>query len=226
MELEKVFTELWQNLYKPFVFYIPKSLMPELDGNKALNTAVLIDSQGFDSEVKDQLCNHVILGKSMVLNENIFKLIDLNERLKENQFQFFLEKYLEHVNFVVYISNWMHEHLQQDIKGVREDTIQAFGSQVNVFQQHVEDLRTHIIIPEEELSSKTVNVSEFIETDLLDIKKALNINGDSSDEIPKKVIEEVSIKPKKILPVLTDEEAEMFLLETIFNAKEKRDTIK
>jgi hypothetical protein len=221
MELEKVFTELWQNLYKPFVFYIPKSFMPELDGNKALNTAVLIDRQGFDSEIKDQLCNHIILGKSMVLNENIFKLIDLNERLKEKQFQFFLEKYLEHVNFVVYISDWMDKHVEQDMNGLKLDTIQAFESQFNVFKQHVEDLRTHIIIPDQVISSKPVNVSEFIETDLLDIKKALNINEDSSNEIPKKVIKEVSLKTKKILPRLTDEEAEIFLLETIFNAKEK-----
>ena len=216
MELEKVFKELWQNLYKPFVFYIPKRLMPELDNKDALDMVILIDNQGFDSELKDQLCNHVILGKSMVLNENIFKLIDLNERLKEKQFQFFLEKYLEHVNFVVYISNWMYEHLQQDIKDLQEDTIQAFESQVNVFKRHVEDLRTHIIIPDQVLSSKTVNVSEFIERDLLDIKKALNINEDSSSQIPKKVIEELPIKPKKILPLLTDEEAEIFLLETVF----------
>jgi len=62
-----------------------------------------------------------------------------------------------------------------------------------------------------------VNVSEFIERDLLDIKKALNINEDSSSQIPKKVIEELPIKAKKILPLLTDEEAEIFLLETIFN---------
>lgn len=217
MELEKVFKELWQNLYKSFVFYIPKRLMPELDDNKALDTTVLIDSQGFDSQIKDQLCNHIILGKSMVLNENIFKLIDLSERLKEKQFQFFLEKYLEHVNFVVYISDWMHEHISHDIKDLKADTRQAFESQVNVFKQHVEDLKTHIIIPDLVLSSKTVNVSEFIERDLLDIKKALNINEDSSSQIPKKNIKELPIKPKKILPLLTDEEAETFLLETIFN---------
>jgi hypothetical protein len=155
------------------------------------------------------------------LNENIFKLIDLNERLKEKQFQFFLEKYLEHVNFVVYISDWMDKHVEQDMNGLKLDTIQAFESQFNVFKQHVEDLRTHIIIPDQVISSKPVNVSEFIETDLLDIKKALNINEDSSNEIPKKVIKEVSLKTKKILPRLTDEEAEIFLLETIFNAKEK-----
>ena len=62
-----------------------------------------------------------------------------------------------------------HEHLQQDIKDLREDTIQAFESQVNVFKRHVEDLRTHIIIPDQVLSSKTVNVSEFIEMYYTDI---------------------------------------------------------
>ena len=219
MELDKLFTELWQNLYKSFIFYIPERLMPDLDNKDALNMVILIDNQGFDSELNDQVCNHVILGKSMVLNENIFKLIDISERLKKEQFNFFLDKYLEHINFVVYVSDWMQKHVEDDIKDLRSETIQAFESQIHVFLKHVEDLKSHIIIPDQALPNQEVNVFEFIENDLTDIKKALNINSDSPNTIIEKAIEPVPIKSKKKLPLLTDEEAEAFLLESIFNIK-------
>jgi len=213
MELEKVFKVLWQNLYKPFVFYIPKRLMPELDGNKALNTVFLIDSQGFDNELKDEFSNHLIQSKSMVLNENIFKLIDINERLKKEQFQFILKKYLEHVNFVFYVSDWMGKHVTEDVKDLRAETKEAFQSQVNVFLKHMEELKSHIIIPNQALPKEGIHVIEFIENDL---KEILNFrkNSDSSKGIENK--EASIVKPKKKSVLLTDEDAEVFLLESVF----------
>jgi hypothetical protein len=218
MELDKLFDDIWKTLYKSFVFYIPSRLMHGLEYNNLLNKVILIDRKGFDRELKDEESHYEILIKPMTLNDNIFKLIDQNERLPTEQFQFFLEKYLEHVNFVFYVSDWMEKHVEVDIPGLREDTKNAFKSQTKVFSQHVEDLKTHIIIANESLK-KDVNVQEFIENDLTEIKRALHISTDSGklNDLVNKAEDSTLIKKKA--PLLTDEEAEAFLLETVFQIK-------
>ncbi len=230
MELDKLFIELWHNLYKPFIFYIPKSLIPEekkvLWQEKKIdvyfNTVILIDSKGFDSELQEQLSNHKMMAKSMVLNENMFKLIEKSGSLKEEQFSFFLAKYMEHVNFVVYVSDWLQRNVVADIKGLREETKNAFQSQADVFLKHLEELRSKILTTGQTIPKQEVNVLEFIENDLAEIKNALSLNKDS--ESTNGAIERDKVtptnKPKKTLPLLTDQEAETFLLETVFNIKQ------
>ena len=227
MELDKLFIELRQNLYKPFIFYIPKSLIPE--EKKALwkeekyavyfNMVTLIDSQGFDSELKEKASYHKMMIKSAVLDENMFMLIEKNGSLKEEQFRFFLAKYMEHVNFVVYISDWMSRNVVIHIKDLSEETKNSFQLQAQVFLKHFEDLRSNILTTRQVIPKKEVNVLEFIENDLVEIKDALNLSKDSKSTY--KAIEFNKELPprklKKILPLLTDEEAEEFLLKTVFN---------
>mgnify|MGYP000091332129 CR=1 FL=1 len=220
MELDKLFTELWKNLYKSFVFYIPSRLLPDLEHNKALNTVVLIDSKGFDSELlNDESSHYQILGKAMILNDNIFKLIDQSERLPKHKFDFFLEKYLEHVNFVLYVSNWMENNIEIDISDLREETKKSFKSQTQVFLKHVEDLKSHIILPNKSLEKQKVNVLKFIENDLTDIKNVLNLNSVKPNDSVENVATKTSIKNKNKLPLITEEDAEDFLLETVFQIR-------
>ena len=219
MELDKLFTELWKNLYKPFVFYIPLRLMPDLEPNEVLNTVIFIDSKGFDSELKEASSHHHILSKAMILNDNIFKLIDQSERLPKHKFDFFLEKYLEHVNFVLYVSNWMENNIEIDISDLREETKKSFKSQTQVFLKHVEDLKSHIILPNKSLEKQKVNVLKFIENDLTDIKNVLNLNSVKPNDSVENVATKTSIKNKNKLPLITEEDAEDFLLETVFQIR-------
>lgn len=219
MELDKLFTELWHKLYKPFIFYVPESIIPEGDNTDFCNIIILLDNKGFDSELKDQLSNHKMIAKQAVLNDNIFRLIEKSGSLKDEQFQFFLEKYMEHVHFVVYVSDWMQKHVEADIKDLREETKNAFQSQANVFSKHLEDLKSKIL-PQGQIAPKQeVNVFKFIENDLSDIKKALNLNKDSKGKID--TVENKNVptakKAKKKPPLVTDEAAEAFLLESVFN---------
>ncbi|MDN3665778.1 hypothetical protein ACFFU1_18220 [Algibacter miyuki] len=190
--------------------------MPELENTKMLNRVILIDRKGFDSELKDQQCHFEILSKPMILNDTIFKLIDQNERLPKQQFQFVLEKYLEHVNFVLYVSDWMENHVELDIPNLREDTKNTFISQTKVFLKHVEDLKSHIIIPNKLLKNQEVNVLKFIENNLTEVKSELNIITDSerSNDLLKNVETPKLLKKKS--PLITEEDAEAFLLETVF----------
>ena len=221
MELDKLFTELWHNLYKPFIFYVPKSIIPEGDNTNFCNIIILLDNKGFDSELKDQLSNHKMIAKRAVLNDNIFKLIEKSGSLKDEQFKFFLEKYMEHVHFVVYVSDWMQRHVEIDIKDLREETKKAFQSQAAAFLKHLEDLNSEILGTGLTILKQEVDVLKFIENDLWDIKNALNLNNDSKVKIDKAEKENVSTakKAKKKRPLLTDADAEAFLLESVFNVQ-------
>ena len=221
MELDKLFTELWHNLYKPFIFYVPKSIITEGDNTNFCNIIILLDNKGFDSELKDQLSNHKMIAKRAVLNDNIFKLIEKSGSLKDEQFKFFLEKYMEHVHFVVYVSDWMQRHVEIDIKDLREETKKAFQSQAAAFLKHLEDLNSEILGTGLTILKQEVDVLKFIENDLWDIKNALNLNNDSKVKIDKAEKENVSTakKAKKKRPLLTDADAEAFLLESVFNVQ-------
>ncbi len=221
MELDKLFTELWHNLYKPFLFYIPKDIVPKGDDTDICNIIILLDDKGFDSELKDQLSNHKMLAKHAVLNGNMFRLIEKSASLKEAQFQFFLEKYMEHVYFVVYVSDWMQRHVEADIKDLREETKAAFQSQATAFLKHLEDLKSKILSPGQTMPKQEVNVLKFIENDLSEIKNALNLNKDSKDKTGTIENENIPIvkKAKKKTPLMTDEAAEAFLLESVFNVR-------
>ncbi|MGR7813386.1 hypothetical protein [Lacinutrix undariae] len=222
MELEKLFDKLWKTLYKPFIFYIPKQLFPDTDDEAYFNLIIFIDSEGYDSELKEQLTNYKILSKDMTLAENIFKLIDVRHRLSKTQFDFLLEKYMGHVNFLVLVSQWMQNNVCADVKILREETENAFYSQATMFLKHFDDIQSKVLQMEAPIVKEQIDVLKFIKSDLSDIKSALSLNKET-EKIIKPL--EVKNKPrvtraKKKQPLITKEAAETFLLETVFNIKQ------
>lgn len=230
MELDKLFIEIRNNLYQPFIFYIPKSLIPKdkklLWENEKyaiyFNNVILIDKKGFDYELKEKPSYKEMMVKVSVLNENIFKLIEINRSLNEGQFSFFLEKYVEHVNFTVFVSDWMKKNVETQIRDLKEETKNSFLLQAEVFLKHLEDLKSALIVPKQKVIVKNeIDVLDFIENELVEIKNALNLNKGLSvnRNHPENNNKTIVKGPKKKLPLITVDEAEMFLLETVFNIK-------
>lgn len=219
MELEKLFDKLWKTLYSPFIFYIPKHLFPDSDDESYFNLIIFIDSEGYDSELKDQLSNYKIISKDMTLAKNILKLIDVQNGLSKTQFNFLLEKYMGHVNFLVIVSQWMKNHVCEDVKILRKETENAFYSQATLFSKHFDDIQSKVLQLEAPIVKEQIDVLKFIENDLSDIKANLSLSK-GTEKVVKAL--EVKKKPtvaktKKTRPPLTNEEAEAFLLETVFN---------
>ena len=219
MGLEKKHKALLENLYKLFIFYVPESIVPEEKKESIeaknlepfLNAIIFVDGKGLDRGL-DQNPNLLeLFGKNSRLDENMFLLLDEKERLTSAQFNFLIKKYSEQMNVFVYVSNWLNENLELYIAMV-DDKIRAyFALQKMAFQNHKALLHQNFIlnaIPQ----PKPQKVIDQIETTLkaLDQFKTIKEKKQPTSKLPTKKLKKESI-------LITKEQAEDFLLRTVFN---------
>ncbi|WP_418510810.1 hypothetical protein [Corallibacter sp.] len=210
-----------ERLYKPFIFYIPRRLYTELDpkGNwddekfdDVFDTVVLIKEDGSNQALGDNPSNFYIFPKGLVLSKNTYDLFDLKEKLNAYSFRFLLDDYLKSLVFYVRISKWMHDNIRADIKDIREETLFSFEKQMEAIQEHWDYLQENF----KKKSPQTSNpLGENIKKEDL---KAVNNLIKISNAVETKHSINTKPKPKKTEKkiLVTDEEAEKFLLKTVF----------
>ncbi|MCR8668937.1 hypothetical protein NO995_14720 [Aestuariibaculum sp. M13] len=223
MGLEELFEELQMKLYKPFIFYIPSSVIPEeknlefQDAKYAVyfNNVVLIDSKGFDRELKAEPSYYEMMTKKASLDKTLFKFLEKKEALEVNQFEFLLEKYLEHLNFCVYVSEWLFTNLVNHITCYSEETKNTFKLQSNTFANHFSDVKSKLLITDR-FKNKPIDVLNFVQNKVPVVNNTLKTIIPEDQEL--KPEKEIKKRPKKQMPLLVDEQVEDFLLRTVFNA--------
>lgn len=216
--LFKTFEKLRLNLYKPLIFYIPRSIIPDDKKeyfkasrfNNYFNNVIIINQKGFDYQLKDQPSLYHIMGKQGMLDENIFNLLDKKETLNEYQFDFLLSKYLIQINFYVLISEWFNRNMTLHIENLSDEVKNSFKLQYEIFSKHLEQLKSNYFIKGKINLEHNTNIVELIENEFPELN---NIFIDSSKNESKK---NKTIKVPKKPPILTDNQAENFLLKTVF----------
>ena len=120
MALDKIFQKLKENLYRPFIFYIPKSIVPKenlhlVDNNKNLlgffDNIILVKQDGAGYEIKHHAPLFELLQKESVLGDNIFILLSEKTTQEEQQFSYLLQKYTQELVNYVWISEWLQKNL-------------------------------------------------------------------------------------------------------------------
>lgn len=150
MTIDETFNNLKDNLYKPLIFYVPRSIIPEdkkelfsaSKFNLVFNKIAVIDKKGNILELKSNIKLLQLLEKPILLDENIFLLLGEKEQLKPNPFNFLLEKYIEQLNFYVLISDWMDKNIAVDIPDLDSDIKSYFELQKKIFQNNKEFIHT------------------------------------------------------------------------------------
>ncbi|MBC8769360.1 hypothetical protein H4O18_15290 [Arenibacter sp. BSSL-BM3] len=223
MALEDAFNDLRNNLYRPLLFFIPKSLVPEskkefLDSPefaRFFNTPAIIEKSGESFELKSNP-NHVqILEKPSILVGNNFLLSDQKAALNSFQFSVLLEKYLEQLKFYNTIASWMALHIKEHCE-IEENILEYFELQDTFFQHHLGEINAIFnvnVIP----NTDPKDALEYIEKDLPAFKKLFqtkesNHPEQNLDNLPK---QKNKRKPRPVL--VTEEEARNFLLKSVFN---------
>lgn len=228
MALEEVFVELKNNLYRPLLFFIPKSLIPEskkelLDSPefaKYFNIPAIIEKTGQSFQLKSNPNSVQIMEKPSILEGNIFVLSDQKSALEAFQFNVLLEKYLEQLKFCYTISGWMAKHIQEhcEIKG---DILGYFQMQDSFFQQHLREINAKFNVNGIAYSAPTETL-EHIEKEL-GIIKTLFTNNEGSVKEQEKGDHRKPTKRKSKPVLVTDEEARSFLLTSVFNVEKEQD---
>ena len=218
MNLDNIHSQLVFNMASPIMFFVPETLItkeleeryePELL-ELFFNKILVIENDGSVNSLSKTTKITNVTSKNTQLDKNLFQLLELKETLKTYQFDFLIKKYYDQVNFFVLISEWLSENLETHFKELDPSISAYFSIQEIAFQMHFETLQTTFgmdLLP----NPKQTEILEKIESmvpPLSAFKKAAN-------EVPES--EEKPKTEKKVL--ITNEEADRFLLETVFNVK-------
>jgi len=236
MTLEENFAKLRVNIFKSFIFYIPENLIPEdneeLRSNtnfvNALNKIILIKDINSIYELKNQHSLYYILQKKSILDTNLFTLLEKKEVLSKNQFSFFIEKYMELIKFCVIVSDWMNKNLNTFISTPTKEVKNSFQYQSDYFSKHFEYLKKHFFQINRNIQDRNIDILQQIETNFPELNNTLTtkFKTDVFQNNKKKNIEnnsdylntkKESCKKKKKTSIITETEAEYYLLKNVFN---------
>lgn len=225
--MDILFNQIRDNLTKSYIFYLPDSLINTLEHtslvkaipNDAYNQLAYIDKHNVIAQSFEKLDFLEVINKGNVLDGNMYALFQAKEDIEDAQFNFLLEKYIEFLDPHCFLTGWMYTNITSFIKPVSEETINLFRIQSELFDKHYSQIRRHFNIDQK---GRVLNVKTIVDR----YKEKFGHTTFSvkvPSEIPNVSIKETiqpKPKPRKVKPALiTDEEADRFLLEKVFRVK-------
>ncbi|MFL1012091.1 hypothetical protein [Flavisericum labens] len=227
MSAGKHMEELLKRIYMPSVFYFPKALFPNLSAE----TRQMLDVYGFFEDTGILKANGdvgsittpvnalEIYKKEDVLNGNLFQLLEIKEGHQNKSFGFLFEKYLSQVKTWAGVYDWLLNNLEKQIP-------QEYHGQKPLFEYQCIVLDKHLTMLDQEFQ---FNIDETATTNVVDIlaenEAILPISGLLSNDLQASRSGEAINKKQKVTKpskkplLLTEQEADEYLLERVFNVK-------
>jgi len=228
MTLDKIFKKLQVNLFAPYLFYIPSSIIPE-DKRDIIMTATLkaildqikyVDKKGKKYNVLTTESLYPILGKKAILDKSMFLLLEQKRKLPTMEFNFLIEKYYDSLSFFVSVSEWMHKNLHCLKTELSQEVAFYFETQNQAFQNHEKEFIKYF-----PLYNSTTPKTEPMDWSSFDKNEFPPLEQLGFKEIGKeltsilKTEKKPGVKKRNKLPIITDEQSKQYLLETVFNIK-------
>lgn len=232
---QKIYTDLGLSLWSDTMIYIPKEVFDkeklskiDFDFNSILNKFL---ETGFKNSFT---INEIgkdytkFLTKGQGLDRLIFELLTHKTALETHKFNYILEKYHTQAEFYFYITGWLTKNLSKYMTDKVDDTIfSIFQIQFINSKYHFEELIKHFYPTKDLIPIGIFDVMEMIEEHfpnlLAKYSRADNVNSSEATENtvaqnPESNTPKSSKKVKK-KPLITKEEADTFLLKSVFNVK-------
>ncbi|WP_040281019.1 hypothetical protein [Psychroserpens damuponensis] len=217
-----------KNLTKCYIFYLPRTIQPTVEGSYLKNiipdegydSILFYDNQGksMTSGIEDIILIN-ILGKERILKMNLVTLLEAQSSISKAAFNIILEDYQNQIELHKNATSWMYENIKVVFPNIEDVFISAFKIQANHFNVHCSQIHEHFrFIKQEDKVLKHLKSTSFssevksVKLDQLQFQKPQNPTSTSiSTSTP------ISIPKKK--RVITDEEIDAFLLESVFSVK-------
>ena len=241
ISIEQQYQYIRTNLFKQSVIFFPKAYIPEdvlltIDNNVQsylFNKVILIkqDGAGYDTQYHNPLME--LYSKKSNLDQNIIKLFDLQKNTVKNQYDFLIQRYLQEVDVYIFIYQWFYDNLHLCDHNITKDIKESFRLQKAVLEEHLQELNKHCFVIEAPLKKQENILLDFIENSIPELKDLLKSkNDENSSKKEEQSLENSSQlkndkvhlknKEKKGKPKLvTEQQAEAFLLEKVFKIKVK-----
>ena len=221
--MNETFNFILDNLIRSYIYYVPKSFYNDLQKTEYkdllaytdVNTVAFIDKDKNPTLNKSLFNNIDIITKSKLLQENTFLLLEAQSLLDLEQFGYLLKTYREHLDIHTHITDWMSNNIAKDIIHATDDLKNMFNIQSAHFKSHQEEIQKKFGAVESQLKGIELNnyfKEKFASPDFKHSLMTFFKRTDNLDNHTKK-----SRKKKKV--IISDEEADAFLLESVFNVK-------
>jgi hypothetical protein len=226
MTLDKIFSKLQGNLFKPYLFYFPSSIIPEskkkIVDNPAANAffdcILYVDKKGEPFTVISTESIYPLLTKTVILEKNMFLLLEQKRKLSTTELNFLLEKYCESLNFYVLASIWMHTNLGSLKTKISQDVAVYFETQNQAFQNHENEFKKYFPkFNSDAPKTPPIDWSKFNKSDFPPLEQLANKEIDLSSIL--KTDKKPGVKKAKKPPLITDEQSRLYLLESVFKVK-------
>lgn len=169
-EFEQIQLQLISNLCSAGIYYIPKALMERANDTASIdllpfaNKIFLIENNGRNYFVEQEPVRIHIMKKQLLLDENIYKLLELLETSQGPKTNFVLERYGTYVEGMAMMGKWFVEHVEDDILTITKDQRNAFVQQRDIFERHMQELndrffantKQEVTTPEPDQAQNTV----------------------------------------------------------------------
>ncbi|MBD0831653.1 hypothetical protein [Aestuariibaculum sediminum] len=207
--MNDIFKTIRDNLTRSYIFYIPDTIYNEFQQTEfkdlvppgAINTIAFRNRKEEITADETKFSRVEIATKYNLFEENLFLLLDAQEKLTESQFQFLMNKYWEHLDIHVNITYLMYVNLGKYFVNLSENVRSLFKLQFDAFKVHHSEIKTKF--------SKLIKGSPFEEK-----TRGFSANTYLTTQTKKTPV--LKPKPKK-QQLISDADADAFLLESVFN---------
>lgn len=203
----KIYDKLRDKATYPVAFYVPLDYFGHfLEKEQIENLQWLFDRVAYARKKMDVIFmdeNEItfdILKKSKKLRENLFELVGLHESCDENLFLFILESYKDHIMAMDYFFDLMLEDIEKRFQDDYKKYQSLFLLQSSYIKTHWKDINKAFPLYIERYNRE-------IDTEAFLFENVFNKE------------QKISKKSKK--PLISDLEAQNFLLESVFKLDKK-----
>jgi hypothetical protein len=232
--LEKTYNKLAFSLWTDLIFYYTEKMLVEekindldIDISNYLGKFLITNfDNGFsiDDVIKDST---KILNKGNILSKNMFELLSIKSSLKTHEFDYILEKYHTVAEYHFYITDWLVKNLDKKMSNKVDKTMSGlFKIQLSISKNHFEELIKHFYPTKDLIPKGIFNIMEMIKELFPNLLEKFSISDAQSASVTVKIDvakdKKANIKvdkPTKKKPLITNEEADIYLLENIFNVR-------
>ncbi|OMP29939.1 hypothetical protein [Mangrovimonas sp. DI 80] len=215
-----IFETIKNNITRLFIFYVPEilydfiqdSIYRDIVPKQDINTVAFMDRDRKTSVAPARFQKYTLLEKSSIFEENIFALLDAKETLSKAQFEHLLKKYWEHLDSYTTLSQWMHDNIHECIHLPSESIVELFAIQKQLFENH-----RNLVIEKygNPISNERIRLfKERMEKQMDSPNFKVTVPILLAPTPPIKKSPEPRKKKKELI---TDEEVDKMLLETVFN---------
>ncbi|NRB59949.1 MAG: hypothetical protein HRU50_08460 [Winogradskyella sp.] len=211
--MQNVLEGLLQKINRKVIFYLPRGIMEEVSGqdlsafDKVGMTShlILVKENGEVDLITRAVEGFKLLHKEKALKTNVFELMRIQDTVQQKAMSYLLESYFAELDTYIRITEMVKDKAKEETLNYTPAIQSTLDLQHHVLEAHRNELYHHFGNWQQRVELQRVFSERNLKLKVNTLKK--DQNGISKVEKP---------KPKKKV-LLTNEEADLHLLQMVFN---------